>query len=454
MQIIILAAGLGTRMKSSVPKILHPLFDKPIIDYVIECAKALYPEKIFLVINPELKKNLEIFNKYHVEIVFQKEPKGTADALLSALPYLNKKSDILVLNGDTPLLRPETIRKFIEQFNSEKNDLAILSFFPEREHSYGRILRDAKGNVQKIIELTEVKSKQKSIKEANSGVYIMKSKITELVNLIKENPRKKEFYLTDIVEISKNKGYKVQAYPLAQEDELVGINTRYELSLAMKYLRDRLIKDFMEKGVTFYDPNSVWLSPSVKIGNDTVIYPNVFLEGNTEIGRNSIIYQGVRIKDTIIEDNVQIKDCTVIEGSYIKSGSKIGPFTHIRPETQIGKECRIGNFVEVKKSVIGEGTKAAHLSYIGDSEVGRKVNIGAGTITCNYDGQKKHKTVIEDGVFIGSDTQLVAPVRIGRGSYVGAGSTITKDVPEDALAISRTPQRNIEGWAKKRKQKK
>jgi bifunctional UDP-N-acetylglucosamine pyrophosphorylase/glucosamine-1-phosphate N-acetyltransferase len=453
MEAVILAAGLGTRMKSSLPKILHKIFDKPIIDYVIDCAKTLDFERIFVVVNPSLNDVVEYLRKNDVEIVYQNEPKGTAHALSSALPYLNKKSDIIVLNGDTPLIKTETLHKFMDLFKSENQDIAILSFYPEREHSYGRILRDAEGNVKKIVEITDIEPDDTSIKEANSGIYIIKASAVNLLEHVKENQNKGEFYLTDIVEIAVKRGYKVQAYPLAQEDELIGINTRYELSLAMRYLRDRLVKQFMDNGITFYDPQTVWISPSVKIGNDTVIYPDVFLEGNTTIGQNCIIYQGVRIKDSVIEDNVQIKDCTVIESSHIKSGSNIGPFAHIRPESIIGQNCRIGNFVEVKKSVIGDGTKAAHLSYIGDSEIGNNVNIGAGTITCNYDGKKKHKTTIEDNVFIGSDTQLVAPVKIGKGSYIGAGSTITKDVPPDALAISRTSQKNIEGWARKKREK-
>ncbi|MCX7724603.1 MAG: bifunctional UDP-N-acetylglucosamine diphosphorylase/glucosamine-1-phosphate N-acetyltransferase GlmU [Thermodesulfovibrio sp.] len=452
MDVVVLAAGLGTRMKSSMPKVLHKIFEKPIIEYVIDCAKSLNLSNIFVVINPSIKKVTEHLENYEIQTVFQDEPKGTAHALLSALPYL-KSDKILVLNGDTPLLRKETLISFIETFNKDKVDMAILSFYPKREHSYGRIIRDEDKKIKRIVEITDIEDELNLSLEANSGIYILKREVAELVKEIRENPKKGEFYLTDIVEIANNKGFKLEAYPLAEEDELIGINTRAELSLAKKYLRDRVVKEWMEKGVTFYDPSLVWISPSVTIGQDTIIYPNVFLEGNTKIGQNCIIFQGVRIKDSIIEDNVQIKDSTVIESSYIKSGSKIGPFAHIRPQTIIGKECRIGNFVEVKKSTIGDGTKAAHLSYIGDSEIGNNVNIGAGTITCNYDGQKKHKTIIEDNVFIGSDTQLVAPVRVCKGAYIGAGSTITKEVPEDALAISRTPQKNILGWAKKKREK-
>jgi len=448
--IVILAAGLGTRMKSTLPKILHRIFDKPIIDYVIDCAKSLNPSNIFVVVNPSLKAVIQHLEKNQIKMVFQNEPKGTAHALNSAVSFITDDK-ILILNGDTPLIKKDTLLNFLKVFDEENTDIAILSFYPKRQHSYGRIVRNSKGVVERIIEITDYAGEESS--EANSGVYLIKKDVLNLLKEIKENPRKGEFYLTDIVEIAVSKGYKVDAYSIAEEDELIGINNREELSLAMKYLRERVVKEWMSEGVTIYDPLSVWVSPSVKIGKDTIIYPNVFLEGNTIIGQNCIIYQGTRILDSIIEDNVQIKDCTVIESSHIKSGSNIGPFAHIRPESIIGQNCRIGNFVEIKKSLIGDGTKASHLSYIGDSEVGKNVNIGAGTITCNYDGKKKHKTTIEDDVFIGSDTQLVAPVKIGKGSYIGAGSTITKDVPPDALAVSRTPQKNIEGWAKRKKVK-
>lgn len=452
MDVVILAAGLGTRMKSNVPKILHKIFEIPIIDYVIDTAKKINPKNIFVVLNPNIKETIDYLSKNDVQIVFQKEPRGTAHALLSALPYL-KSDRLLILNGDTPLLKIDTLKKFIKLFDKNSLDLAILSFHPQREHSYGRILRKPNGLVEKIVEITDLSEEQKFLSEANSGIYIFTMNTAALVKEINKNQNKGEFYLTDIVEIAVKQGKKVEAYPLAKEDELIGINTRAELSLAKRYLRDRIVNEWMGKGVTFYDPSSVWISPNVLIGQDTLIYPNVFLEGSTTIGHNCTIYQGVRLKNCKIDDHVEIKDCTIAENAHIMEGSTIGPFAHIRPDTTIGKKCKIGNFVEIKKSTIGDGTKVAHLSYIGDAQIGKNVNIGAGTITCNYDGKKKHKTIIEDNVFIGSDTQLIAPIKVNRDAYIGAGSTITKEVPEGSLAISRTPQRNIEGWAKKRREK-
>ncbi len=450
MDIVILAAGLGTRMKSKIPKLLHKIFDVPIIDYVIETAKTLNPSNLFVVINPQLQELKEHLSNYDINFVFQKEPKGTGNAVLSALSFL-RSEDILILNGDTPLLKVETICKFIDLYKKNTIDMAILSFKPKREHSYGRILRDEKGNVQKIVEVTDLSENQKNISEANSGVYLLNRQLAEFVRVIEENPIKKEYYFTDLVEIAVKKGKKVEAYTIAEEEELIGINTRAELSLATKYLRDRIVREWMDKGVTIYDSATTWISPKVQIGEDTVIYPNVFIEGETIIGKNCILYQGVRLRNCLIEDSVEIKDHTVVENAQIKSGSKIGPFAHLRPDTVIGKNCRVGNFVEIKKSFLNDGTKAAHLSYIGDAEIGKNVNIGAGTITCNYDGTKKHKTVIEDNVFVGSDSQLVAPVKINKDAYIAAGSTITKEVPEGCLAISRVPQRHIEGWSKKKR---
>jgi len=259
--------------------------------------------------------------------------------------------------------------------------------------------------------------------------------------------------MRDIVHIAREKGRKVEAFPIGSEDEFIGVNTREELEKATQFMKERIINTLQDKGVRFLDPQSVFLSPDVRIGRGTTIYPNVHLEGRTTIGSNCSIYPNVRIQDSTIGDGVVIKDSTLIECSVVKKNASVGPFAHIRPGSEIGAGAKIGNFVEVKKSVIGPGTKASHLSYIGDAKIGKDVNIGAGTITCNYDGHRKHTTVIEDDVFIGSDTQLVAPVKVHKGAFIGAGSTITSDVPSKALAVSRTAQKNIEGWAIKRKLK-
>lgn len=451
MEVVVLAAGLGTRMKSDTPKVLHRLFDRPIIDYVLNTVSKLAPHKVHVVVNPSHSQVIEYLSARNVNIVFQPQPLGTAHALLSALPYISQ--DILILNGDTPLVTVETLGRLVDRFRVQKLDLAILTFFPNREHSYGRLIRGKDGEVLKIVEKSELTEELSSVEESNSGVYVMNEETAELVREIPINQRKGEYFLTDIVEIAVRRGKRVQAFSLATEEELLGINDRLELALAIKYLRDRVTRDLSLSGVTIYDPSTVWISPDCLIERDTIIYPNVIIEGETKIGKNCIIHQGVRLRDCIVQDSVEIRDYTVAEAAFIGSGSKVGPFAHLRPETVIGERCRIGNFVEIKKSKIGNGSKASHLSYIGDAEVGRNVNIGAGTITCNYDGKRKHRTVIEDDVFIGSDSQLVAPVKICKNAYIGAGSTITKDVPEESLAISRVPQRNIAGWVRKKREK-
>jgi len=353
-----------------------------------------------------------------------------------------------VVGGESPLIKPETLKAFLKLHRKNREDVSLLSFIAGGAHSYGRIVREG-NKLSSIVEDKDADEEQKKIREVNSGIYAIETPLLKLLNKIGINRAKGEYYLTDIVGIAVGTGCRAGAFLLGNENELTGINTRGDLCRAVHYLRDEIAAGFMEKGVTFIDKESVYVHPESVIGTETVIYPNVHIEGRTSIGSGCIVYPNSRIIDSTIGNNVIIKDSTVIESSAINEGASVGPFAHIRPGSVIGKHARIGNFVEVKKSVIGSGTKASHLSYLGDAEIGEQVNIGAGTITCNYDGRIKHKTLIEDNVFIGSDTQFVAPVRIGKGAYVGAGSTITKDVPPFALAISRTAQKNVEKWALK-----
>lgn len=447
---VILAAGLGKRMRSTIPKVLHNIFDKPLIQYVADSITGLGSKDNIIVIGPHTDTVREVLKDYPVRFVIQERPLGTADALKRASETLKDfDGTVLVVNGDTPLIGAPLLKRFLKLHYKMKEDISLISFIAQDEHSYGRVIREGE-RVLAIIEDKDATPDQKSIKEVNSGIYAIDSEVIGLLNEIKLNKKKGEYYLTDIVEIAVKKGYKVGAHILASETELTGINTRQELSKACLYLRDRIIERLMDKGVSIMDRNSVFIHPDVKIGKDTIIYPNVFIEGKTTVGRGCRIYPNTRIVDSHIGNGVLIKDSTVIESSLIKDDAVIGPFAHLRPGSVIGRSCKIGNFVEIKKSVIGSRTKAAHLTYLGDAEIGNNVNIGAGTITCNYDGKEKHRTIIEDEVFIGSDTQIVAPLRIGRGAYVGAGSTITEDVPPQSLALSRVRQRNIMGWVKKR----
>lgn len=450
---VVLAAGQGTRMKSTLPKVLHPLFEKPMVQYVVEALLALKPEKTIVVTGVDGQRIRDTLLKYPVSFAVQKEPRGTGDALKSALPGLRGLTGtLLVVSGDTPLIKPATIQAFLKLHHKNRNDLSLISFIMGGKHSYGRIVREG-NKLSAIVEDKDADEEQKKIKEVNSGIYAIEAPLLKLLNKITINRAKGEYYLTDIVGIAVGTGCRTGAFLLGNENELTGINTRGDLYKAVHYLRDEIATGFMEKGVTFIDKASVFIHPESVIGTETVIYPNVHIEGRTFIGSGCIVYPNSRIIDSKIGNNVIIKDSTVIDSSVIKEGASVGPFAHIRPGSVIGNHARIGNFVEVKKSVIGDGTKASHLSYLGDAEIGEQVNIGAGTITCNYDGRLKHKTLIEDNVFIGSDSQLVAPVRIGKGAFVAAGSTITKDVPSFDLAISRTAQKNIEKWALRKQSK-
>lgn len=452
--IVVLAAGQGTRMKSSLPKVLHKIYDKPIINYVLDALMSIPHEKAIVVVGANGEAISNALKEYPVTLAIQREQKGTADALKSSLHLLEGfQGEVFVMSGDTPLIESDVIERFLDLHINNSEDLSILSFIPKGRHSYGRIIRTG-DSVLKIIEDKDADEAQKKINEVNSGIYAFKSSLLNLLDEIKINEKKGEYYLTDIVELAVKKGYKVCAHNIASEEQLAGINSREDLCNAINYLKQRIVNKWLDNGVTILEKNTTFIHPDVQIGIDTTIYPNVYLEGKTKIGSNCIIYPNSRIVDTIIADNVIVKDSTVIESSEILEHSTIGPFAHIRPQSRIGPSSKIGNFVEIKKSILGKGVKASHLSYLGDAEIGNNVNIGAGAITCNYDGKMKHKTIIEDDVFIGSDTQLVAPVKIGKGSYVGAGSTITKEVPSSSLAISRTPQKNLKKLVQSRFSKK
>ena len=363
------------------------------------------------------------------------------------------KGTVLVMNGDTPLISLKTLKKIISFHKKKKDIISLLTFQTHEPQSYGRVIRDRGGHVLSIIEERDATASQKKIKEVNSGVYVIETEALPLLKKIEMNKSKGEYYLTDIVSIARERGIKTNAYRSGSEEECAGVNTREDLEKVRRFMKERIINKWIQKGVNFIDASSVFLSPEVTIGRGTTVYPNVHLEGKTKIGRQCTVYPNVRILDSTIGDGAVIKDCTLIEGSVVKKRAAVGPFAHVRPGSVIGTDSRIGNFVEIKKSVIGAGTKAGHLTYLGDAKIGKHVNVGAGTITCNYDGHRKHTTVIKDNVFIGSDSQLIAPVEVGEGAYIGAGSTITKNVSAKALALSRVEQRQVDGWARKKTSK-
>jgi bifunctional UDP-N-acetylglucosamine pyrophosphorylase/glucosamine-1-phosphate N-acetyltransferase len=444
---VILAAGLGTRMKSSTPKVLHLLNGKPVVLHVVNTAKTMKPDRIVVVVGPSGSGIQNALKDTGVAFAVQTAPKGTADALMAAVKTLrNSKETLLVLSGDAPLVGLSTLRRLLASHKRRKEDISILSFIADGNHSYGRILREG-SRVAAIIEDRDADHTQKKIREVNSGIYAFEPSAIGLLSEIKMNPRKKEFYLTDLIGIASSRGLRIGSHIFGDETELTGINTRHELSMAGLYLRDKTVTKWMERGISFIDTKSVFIDPDAQIGMDTIIYPNVIIEGKSTIGAGCVVYPNSRIINSRIGNKVIIKDSSLIESSIIKEGASIGPFAHLRPESIIGASAKIGNFVEIKKSSVGRNSKASHLSYIGDAEIGDNVNIGAGTITCNYDGLNKFRTVIEEGSFIGSDTQLVAPVKVGKGAYIGSGTTVTRDVPPMALALSRIPQLNIEGWA-------
>jgi len=476
---VVLSAGIGKRMNSSasgrLPKVLYKLQGTTMLQHVLNTLYKLNPQKVVVVVGKHFKEIKEsiiqknstipfllkggkggLLRNQNSELIFalQKEPKGTGDALLKALLSLRGfKGTVIVINGDTPLITRETLKKFLRLHEKENDEISVLSFISQESGSYGRIMRDNAGDITSIVEETDATHLQKNIREVNSGVYAIKSDALYLLKYIELNEKKGEYYLTDIIRIARSKGIKAGAYCIGSEDEFIGVNTREELEKARQLMKNRITKKWVDRGVIFIDAASVFISSDVKIERGTTIYPDVYLEGNTKIGRGCTIYPNVRIQDSIIGDGAVIKDSTLIEGSIVKKSATVGPFAHIRPGSKIGAKAKIGNFVEVKKSVIGSGTKASHLTYLGDAKIGKDVNIGAGTITCNYNGYRKYVTEIGDNVFIGSDSQLIAPVKVGKGAYIGAGSTITKDVPSKALALSRIEQKNIKDWALKRQLK-
>ena len=451
LEVIILAAGLGTRMKSGTIKILHRAAGRPIIDYVLDLAADLSPNPPVMVVGYQ-REAVQKSVGDRARFAVQEEQKGTGHAVLQAAPHVDPRRRVLILSGDVPLTSIDTLRRLLDEHASAGNALTLLTMKPTDAGLYGRIVRDANGAVTRIVEAKDATDEEKSIDEVNAGIYVFDGEhlFDNLRNLKPENAQK-EYYLTDLLKVIRDAGHRVGAVIAENPIEALGVNSRAELAQVENEIQRRVVERLMSEGVTFRNPSTVVIDSTVTIGPDTVVYPFVTLEGTTRIGEGCVIDPGVHLNNVTVGDDVHLKTGTVAEDAIIEDQANVGPYAHLRPGTRLGRRVKVGNFVETKKATFGEGAKASHLSYIGDAEVGADANIGAGTITCNYDGVRKHQTIIEEGAFIGSDSQLVAPVRIGRGAYVGAGSTITKDVPPDSLALSRTPQRVIEGWAGRKK---
>lgn len=439
LDVLILAAGLGTRMKSKRAKVLHKLGGSPLIAYVCRTARSLNPDKIYVVVGhqaAEVLKAVESEVGSLAEFVTQAHQRGTADAVLAARAQLeNRNSLLVVLSGDVPLLKAETLEHFIEEHRSSGAACSILSVRLENPTGYGRIVRNSNEGFARIVEQRDATDDERKIREINSGIYCFDSRrLLAALDHVKPANDQGEFYLTDVAEILLTQGEKVSVYLHGDAREVSGINTRAELAEFENLLRRNTIRKLMlDGGVTFLDPSRAYVSASARLGQDCVIYPDVTIEGDSVLGTGCEIHSGAKISNSRLGDNVLIKDHCVIVDSDIESNCAIGPFAHLRMNTTIEEGAVVGNFVEVKKSRLGRGSKSMHLTYLGDATIGQNTNIGAGTVTCNYDGKLKHPTVIADNVRIGSDTMLVAPVTVGSGSVTAAGSVVTEDVPPDTL---------------------
>ncbi len=449
MTALILAGGQGTRMKSPLPKVLHPVAGKPMIVRAIESCRLAGVDTIRVVVGHGQGLVNSIIEPFSVKSYVQEKQLGTADAVKAAdLPTLT--GDVLIMNGDHPLIKTEDIKNFFNLFTQHKLDLAVFTVEITEKNDFGRILRK-ENKLQSIVEVKEASTEILRIAEINTGIYIAKAEVLQkLIPKVKNENAKKEFYLTDIIQLAREAGLRVDAIQYQNSDIAHGVNNQIELAAATEKMYRVNADRLMNNGVVILDPKTTYIEDTVIVGSGSVIYPGVFLRGKTAVGAFTVIEPNCFISDSVLADSVQIKAGSYIEKTIIKTQATVGPYARLRPDTTIGQAAHVGNFVEMKKVNFGAKSKAGHLTYLGDADIGEDVNIGCGTITCNYAAdKKKYKTIIGDRVFVGSDTQLVAPVTIGSDSIIASGSTVTKAVPEGALTLSRAPQVNKEGYAKR-----
>jgi bifunctional UDP-N-acetylglucosamine pyrophosphorylase/glucosamine-1-phosphate N-acetyltransferase len=450
---IVLAAGKGTRMKSDLVKVMHPLCGIPMISWPVNAAREAGASMIALVVGHQGEKVREFFaGQSDTLFACQEEQLGTGHAVACCRETLSGfEGTVLILCGDVPLITPATLQAFLDDHRRKQATITVLTTTMDNPHGYGRVIKDAAGHVTEIVEEKDASPEQRLVKEINSGIYCVDARFlfTAVAGLKNDNAQQ-EYYLTDIIKTAIAANKTCCSYPAADAVEVMGVNERVQLAEAGRIIRGRINRDLMVAGVTIVDPASTYIDHGVAIGRDTTVCPNVFISGETVIGENCLIEPSAVIKGCKIGDRVTIKAGSVMEDSVVGRAVAIGPMAHLRPGSDLKDEVKIGNFVETKKVVMGVGSKASHLTYLGDATIGSHVNIGCGTITCNYDGVQKHRTVIEDDVFVGSDVQFVAPVSVGRNSLIAAGTTVTKDVPPDSLAIARVPQVNKEGWKLKK----
>ncbi len=448
---VILAAGQGTRMKSNLLKVMHRVSNKPLIEWVYDACSKAGSEKTVMVIGHNREQVIAHMGEDKTYAV-QEERLGTGHAVLCAKPaFSDYAGTIVVLNGDTPLLSEHLIRSAVAHHEQSGNRATVITAVLDDPAGYGRIVKDADGNLLKIVEKKDATEAETKIAEINSGMYCFDAKALFMaLKKVGNNNAQGEYYLTDTISVLKSEHQKVGVYTVSNPDEILGVNDRMDLAAAQKIKNAQILEKHMKNGVTIIDPNNTYIDEEVEIGQDTVVYPNSFLKGESKIGKNCEIGPGANITNTKIGDGVKFLNSVAVDAK-IGTGTTVGPFAYIRPKSDIGEKVKIGDFVEVKNSVIGNGTKISHLTYVGDSDVGQNINFGCGTITVNYDGKNKFRTVIEDNAFIGCNTNLVAPVKVNKNAFIAAGSTITEDVDADSLAIARCRQTVKKDWRKNKK---
>lgn len=451
--VVILAAGLGTRMKSKLPKVLHPLLGKPLVGYCIDTAFASGAEKVVVVVGHGAEQVRQAFADYpNLSFVVQEQQLGTAHALAQAQPVLaDFRGPIVVTQGDTPLTRVETLTGLVNTLQNQAAGMALLTMRIEDPTGYGRILRDEQGQILGNVEQKDATPEQSAIREINPGVYCFDTSLWEKLRRVDNQNAAGEYYLPDLIRIYREAGQKVASIESKDTGELLGVNSRHQLAQVERILLERLRAYWMAQGVRMIQPESIYLEPSVELAPDVTLWPGVILRGQTRLGEGVEVGAYAVLSDTVVEAGGKIKSHTVCEEAHISRGADAGPFARLRPKAYLEEGAHVGNFVELKNARLGRRAKAGHLAYLGDAEIGEESNIGAGVITANYDGQRKHKTIIGKRVFVGSNSVLIAPVTLADDAFVAGGSGINQDVPEGALAIARERQRNIEGYMKRKR---
>ncbi len=451
LEIIILAAGQGTRMHSDLPKVLHPVAGKPMLAYVIDCATSLSPQKIHVVIGHGAEQVKQAINNNAIDWCLQNEQLGTGHAVQQAIPNIEGEQDVLILYGDVPLLTADTLAELLQTLTTQ--DLVLLSANLNNPTGYGRIVRDTQNKVQRIIEQKDADPNTLAINEINTGILTTRcANLKKWLSKIDNNNVQQEYYLTDCIELAVSDKNKVEAIICDNSNEVLGINDKQQLAYVERLFQQRNAEQLMTKGVTLIDPLRIDVRGQLEVGKDVEIDINTVFIGSNRLGDRVKIGANAVVINSEIKSGTCIYPNCHIENTVVGENCEIGPFARIRPETLLDENVKVGNFVEIKKSNVKTGSKINHLSYIGDSDLGKDVNIGAGTITCNYDGANKHRTSIGDNVFVGSDTQFVAPVKIGDGATIGAGSTITKDAPENKLTLARNKQTTVDNWQRPKKE--